>query len=566
MKLLSITIALLLCGIASFSQTVTGAGTVNYVPKFTGTSVIGNSLIFDNGTNVGIGTASPTTKLQINGITSVIGGAGDEVVGSGKIQIVSGYASPVSGRIIIGDGTGWKMHFSYKNTSTLVDLLTLTDVGNVGIGTATPLAKLNVVGDAITTGHFIAGATNFINGNPLQVSGNASIYGNLDGVAQISNNNYAAYSYMNLPSNSQGWQFYSPNGAFNAGLLRFVIGTGADIASSALLNSNFGIGVATPASKLEILSGTGNENIRISGADGNGTRYLSSSSFDYPTLSYHAWINNAVGGTTGEISFLDRPGTSGYAPAVRTSDILFKTAHNWNNVSYGQYIDVTMAIKATQDGGYVGIGTTSPATKLDIVGNGATNVDFQTTGRARIKGTDAGVWLNDNSTDRAFIGISPTVSSHAMGVYVSGIGWNFNVMQNGNVLIGKTTQANSTYMLDVNGNARANKVTVNTTGADFVFEPGYQLPSLKEVENFVKANHHLQGIATAKKMQEEGVDLGDNQIKLLQKVEELTLYTIEQNKANSVLEQNLLAQDTEIKKLKEALSKLQALVEELRSK
>jgi hypothetical protein len=100
----------------------------------------------------------------------------------------------------------------------------------------------------------------------------------------------------------------------------------------------------------------------------------------------------------------------------------------------------------------------------------------------------------------------------------------------GNLIIGKTSQTNTGYKLDVNGSARANKVVVNTTGADFVFGPGYRLPSLVKVESFIQANHHLPDIPSAKEMQGKGLDLGDNQTRLLQKIEELTLYVIDQAK------------------------------------
>jgi len=104
------------------------------------------------------------------------------------------------------------------------------------------------------------------------------------------------------------------------------------------------------------------------------------------------------------------------------------------------------------------------------------------------------------------------------------------VMGNGNVLIGKTSQTNTGYMLDVNGKARANEIVVNTTGADFVFEKEYKLRSLKEVEAFIKENKHLPDIPTAKHMVENGVSLGELNTKLLQKVEELTLHLIEKDK------------------------------------
>jgi len=100
----------------------------------------------------------------------------------------------------------------------------------------------------------------------------------------------------------------------------------------------------------------------------------------------------------------------------------------------------------------------------------------------------------------------------------------------GNVLIGKTTQSNSNYKLDVSGNIRANKLVVNTTGADYVFNDGYRLRPLLQVENFIKQNKHLPGIEPAKQMQEEGMSVGETQTKLLEKIEELTLYVIDQNK------------------------------------
>ena len=105
----------------------------------------------------------------------------------------------------------------------------------------------------------------------------------------------------------------------------------------------------------------------------------------------------------------------------------------------------------------------------------------------------------------------------------------------GNVGIGTTTPF---YKLDVNGTIRAKEVLVNLNngGADFVFEENYLLRPLNEVSDFIQANKHLPEIPSAADMVNNGLDMGEFQIKLLQKIEELTLYIIEQDKRIKELE------------------------------
>jgi hypothetical protein len=64
----------------------------------------------------------------------------------------------------------------------------------------------------------------------------------------------------------------------------------------------------------------------------------------------------------------------------------------------------------------------------------------------------------------------------------------------------------------------------------FVFKNNYNLPSLHAVDNYIKENKHLPEIASADEMKKDGINLSEMNIKLLQKIEELTLYTIEQEK------------------------------------
>jgi len=101
--------------------------------------------------------------------------------------------------------------------------------------------------------------------------------------------------------------------------------------------------------------------------------------------------------------------------------------------------------------------------------------------------------------------------------------------------VGINTQKTNGFALSVNGKIRASdiiKVYPQSQWADFVFEKSYKLPTLLEVERYIKANGHLPGIPSAEQAEKEGVALGDMNAKLLQKIEELTLYMIDFKKTN----------------------------------
>jgi hypothetical protein len=111
------------------------------------------------------------------------------------------------------------------------------------------------------------------------------------------------------------------------------------------------------------------------------------------------------------------------------------------------------------------------------------------------------------------------------------------INSNKNVGIGTTTPS---HKLSVVGTINSEEIIVEeNVGADFVFEASYDLPTLQDIEAFIEQNQHLPGIAPASQMIEEGVKVGELQMQLLQKIEELTLYTIEQQKLiEATLEQN----------------------------
>lgn len=97
---------------------------------------------------------------------------------------------------------------------------------------------------------------------------------------------------------------------------------------------------------------------------------------------------------------------------------------------------------------------------------------------------------------------------------------------NGNVGIGTSTPGNK---LEVNGTIRTKEVIVEATSwPDFVFKTDYHLPSLSFVESYIKEYGHLPNVPSQKEVEENGQSLGETQKLLLQKIEELTLYTIQQ--------------------------------------
>jgi hypothetical protein len=96
--------------------------------------------------------------------------------------------------------------------------------------------------------------------------------------------------------------------------------------------------------------------------------------------------------------------------------------------------------------------------------------------------------------------------------------------------------ANPVHLLTVAGTIRAYEVIVDTGWADYVFEPDFVLRDLDEVEAHIAAKGHLPDIPSAADIQANGVNIGEMQTLMMQKIEELTLYIIEQNKRIATLE------------------------------
>ena len=162
----------------SLSSYVTGSGTTNYLPKFTGASALGNSQIFDNGTNVGIGTASPNVTLEANGIirsdrvgvasqyVQINGGdaAGPFITAAGAAKVLTIQNNSTTSSDIYFDQA---VASTYQFKQASVTKMILDASGNVGIGTTAPTSKLHVWNGGIKTTGFqsIGNPFNFLESN-----------------------------------------------------------------------------------------------------------------------------------------------------------------------------------------------------------------------------------------------------------------------------------------------------------------------------------------------------------------------------------------------------------------
>ena len=194
-------------GQASLTNPVTGTGTTNYLPKFTGTSALGNSLIFDDGTDVGIGTATPASKLDINGDLKIGTGTGNDTISSPSVILArfnnttyDHTYGPITANPASYDFTFQGNDIHYGNITTgyipqqdsigMSDSPIQSDSTNVSIGYpafgSIPEA-LSVLGNVSASGDFIANGS--ITGSDILIDAWGSVSASLAAAGGVTINN-----------------------------------------------------------------------------------------------------------------------------------------------------------------------------------------------------------------------------------------------------------------------------------------------------------------------------------------------------------------------------------------
>jgi hypothetical protein len=292
---------------------------------------------------------------------------------------------------------------------------------------------------------------------------------------------------------------------------------------------NVGIGVANPTNKLHLLGGSWDLTNAANGDFKIGN----------DTYSFRIGIATGGGGA-GDIRMFARGGTNRFIWGTNGVD--------------------RMVLNGS---GYLGIGTYDPVSKLQLAGNTTANSTMTILGSSavptidfmRSQGTNSSPTLIANGstlgrmefqgyngsdyTTQAYIRVlaAENWTSTARGTYIligntlngsSTISENLRISNTGNIGIGTANTAG--HKLNVNGIIRANEVVVQTGWADYVFENDYKLKDLKEVEQFITENKHLPDVPSAKNIQEKGAHVSELMTKMMAKIEELTLYTIQQQK------------------------------------
>ena len=434
--------------------------------------------------------------------------------------------------------------YNQSNVINRYDLYAATAVaknylaGKVGVGVPSPKAKLHVANNIIGQGDSKA---NMSENSILTLKPHASNSTNMQ-FAQVNNGNGMGIQVTNSGSTANWDIALNPYGG------------------------NIGVGTVAPQSKLEVHH-SGLRSVHVN-----------------PQNQLDVTGNSSI--TIKEfvpsIEFQDSSNSSEAAVTFANNNKFYIGKKTGSRLINSSLFNVDL------NNGNVGIGTTTPRSRLDIgtnvgAGRGLRVGDYieinerETINNAAVIGFNASIEASDVSKFKpAWAGTSSssgmiltTTSGGVSDLNFYGRQWGtdatprslgefthvLHLGTNGKVGVGTTNTG--IHKLAVEGSIGARKIKVEATGwSDFVFEKEYKLPTLKEVENHIKEKGHLKDIPSEAEVLKNGFYLGEMDSKLLQKIEELTLYTIQQEK-------ELKNQKEEIAQLKKQNKELLKLAKEI---
>lgn len=341
---------------------------------------------------------------------------------------------------------------------------------------------------------------------------------------------------------------------------------GAVNVTSTPASKNVGIGIHDPHSNLEVGDQNGGK-VTISTAGWSA----SSANPKYPTLEFAGYLNYPKA----RITATEESGnTNGSKFSILVND----------NTNTSNLIERFSIVQ----NGNIGMGTTQPKEKLDVSGNilvgGSSSTEGINALAIRYEDGSLSNWGSLRSSAATYMSFGVKADPNTANGWLSSNGTlNFSkvsmIMNDDGIrflsspaqMIGLNSPVTMHEIMKINPNgnallqgkleAKELKVTLTPT-ADFVFEESYDLPKLEEVARHIKEKKHLPEIASAKVMEKEGVNVGEFQIKLLQKIEELTLYVIEQNRQLKDQQEKIQKLETENTDLGKAVLEIKQLKEE----
>ena len=268
--------------------------------------------------------------------------------------------------------------------------------------------------------------------------------------------------------------------------------------------------------------------------------FVSNANAQWQTSGNHIYNSNSgsvgIGGVPNPDYTLDVIGSW----AFRQTGYFYSTLYSYEQ-STGQYLHFFtsggkgyVGMNSLNDlilqsyGGKVGIGTSTPGRELHIKSSTGSQIMLESTSSGDWSGLQ---WSEQTGLYSAYSGLNGSDGRYF--VDLNSDGEDLTILQNGEVGIGTTTPSPG-YKLTVKGGIHAKEVKVDLDfeGPDYVFEANYPLASLEDTKAYVEQNKHLPGIPSSDDMQQNGVNLLEMNMKLLEKVEELTLHLIEQQRVN----------------------------------